>query len=1029
MSESNIPDPNILASTPDRGSDHFDLTGEVGEQVGGVDDVGGRLEEDSNSEGGGSSVYEESEEEEEEEPKLKYTRLTNASFDDTLKGDAISTATVGDHYLIIGTHGGQVLIMDLEGNLITSHVCHTASVTSISLDSTSQYVASSSDDGTMVINGIAQRTRQVKDFKRPIKAIAFSPDFATAGHQRIAAGGLAGQLILNEKGWWGFRDTVLQSGDGPIWEIQWQGDLIAWASDSGVKIYDTNTQQRVGFVGRNPDAPRADLYPCHLKWVNSGNSGFSTLLVGWANMVKIARIKLQSKGTLHPHIQSQISPVEITNIIHSDFLVCGLAPLNEQLVLLAHLSSDVPSREENDQVASAPQPSRPPEIRIVDLKEDLKEDLTIADVLTVRGYEHFKANHYQLVTTGEVYYIISPKDIITAKKRDLDDRIEWRLQMGHFEEALRLLQYLPIDEVSKRYSIPMVGKLYMEHLLAEADYDKVAELCPEILVDDVAQWENWVFAFAEIGRLDAIVPYIPTRKPTLSSTVYEMILGYFLASDRNQFKSTLRSWPSTLYSVPAIIEAALDALEKDSPRDPLLLESIAELYQLNRQPEKALDCFLELRNPLIFRLIQEFNLYSHIRDQVVGLMEFDLSQFESLSLYQQEDVRITSEGRAVALLIRNTDSIPVASVVSQLHHQPLFLHIYLHGLFTRDPSLGSAYHDIQVELYAEYDYHLLLNFLRTSNDYSLEKAYRVCVLRDLVPEMIFVLGRMGNHHKALHLIIKRLEDVDQAIDYAKEHDDEELWDDLLKYSSDKPAFLKGLLESAGSHLAPARVIRAIPNGLEIPGLKHSIIQTLQDYNLQMSLRRGCEKVLNRDRNTLSQKLKRYHKRAITPSLDCQACHLPLNLHKHQVTVVFFCHHTYHQDCLLPAVTSEGVTLASVLPGYNDVFPEHSVLPTLQHPDESDSLAVDLLASKLEYSRLVIDKNPTPQCPRCRDLQAESEAHSSKQPHHNGTARFRWNWVSAALKQSSQLNILNQETFGANNFGQEDSDLPPMVRFS
>lgn len=1016
--EPNILETKILSLTPDQASENYNTS------LNESDNNDGSEEQNSNGSNEESSLYEESDEEEEEEPKLKYTRLSNAVFDDNIKGDAVSTATVGDNHLIIGTHGGQVLIMDLEGNLIASHVCHTASVTSLSLDSTSQYVASSSDDGTMVINGITQRSRQVKDFKRPIKAIAFSPDFATASHQRIAAGGLAGHLIINEKGWWGYRDTILQSGDGPILEIQWHGDLIAWASDSGVKIYDINTQQRVGFVGRNSDAPRADLYPCHLRWLNSGVPGTCTLLVGWANMVKVAHIKLQGKGSLHPHIQSQISAVEITNIINTDFLVCGLAPLNEQLVLLAHLSSD---GEENEQKVTTSQPSRPPEIRIV----DLKDDLTIADILTVRGFEHFKVNDYKLVVTamGDLFYIISPKDIITAKKRDLDDRIEWRLEMGHFEEALKLLQFLPIDEVSKRYSIPMVGKLYMEHLLAEADYDKVAELCPEILVDDVAQWENWVFAFAEIGRLNAIVPYIPTRKPTLSSTVYEMILAYFLASDRNKFFATLRSWPSTLYSLPAIIEAALDALEKDSPRDPLLLESIAELYQLNRQPEKALEYFLELRNPLIFRLIQEFNLYSSIRDRVVSLMEFDLSQYSSPALYQQEDVRITSEGRAVGLLIRNTDSIPVSSVVNQLHNQPLFLHIYLHALFTRDSTLGSPYHDIQVELYAEYDYDLLLNFLRTSNDYSLEKAYRVCDLRDLVPEMIFVLGRMGNHHKALHLIIQRLEDVEQAIDYAKEHDDEELWDDLLKYSNDKPAFLKGLLESAGSHLAPARVIRAIPNGLEIPGLKASIIQTLQDYNLQMSLRRGCEKVLNRDRNTLSQKLKRYQKRAITPSLDCQACHLPLNINKKQVTVVFFCQHTYHQDCLLPAVTSEDVNLASVLPGYNNVFPESSVLPTFQHPDETDTSAIDLIASKLEYSFLVMGKKTTPQCPRCRDLQAENEVHTTKYGNGHGTARFRWNWASVALKQSSKLDILNQETFTSNNSSQEDSDLPPMIPFN
>ncbi len=39
------------------------------------------------------------------------------------------------------------------------------------------------------------------------------------------------------------------------------------------------------------------------------------------------------------------------------------------------------------------------------------------------------------------------------------------------------------------------------------------------------------------------------------------------------------------------------------------------------------------------------------------------------------------------------------------------------------------------------------------------QAYKVCSEKDLVPEMVFLLGRMGNNKKALTLIIERLGDV------------------------------------------------------------------------------------------------------------------------------------------------------------------------------------------------------------------------------------------------------------------------------
>jgi hypothetical protein len=42
------------------------------------------------------------------------------------------------------------------------------------------------------------------------------------------------------------------------------------------------------------------------------------------------------------------------------------------------------------------------------------------------------------------------------------------------------------------------------------------------------------------------------------------------------------------------------------------------------------------------------------------------------------------------------------------------------------------------------------------------QAYNVCKERDLVTEMVFLLGRMGNNKKALTLIIERLNDVNRV---------------------------------------------------------------------------------------------------------------------------------------------------------------------------------------------------------------------------------------------------------------------------
>ena len=48
---------------------------------------------------------------------------------------------------------------------------------------------------------------------------------------------------------------------------------------------------------------------------------------------------------------------------------------------------------------------------------------------------------------------------------------------------------------------------------------------------------------------------------------------------------------------------------------------------------------------------------------------------------------------------------------------------------------------------------------------------------------------MGNIKQALQLITDELGDVDQAIEFCKEHDDQELWEYLIEHSLDKPSKL------------------------------------------------------------------------------------------------------------------------------------------------------------------------------------------------------------------------------------------------
>ncbi|KAI8987337.1 hypothetical protein BDF20DRAFT_814816 [Mycotypha africana] len=865
------------------------------------------VEDDEESSDDDEDEEEDDEDEDEDEPKLRYRRV-GASVKELLQKDTASTLRVSDRFVALGTHWGAVHILDFEGNVIKSFKSHSATINDISIDNSMEYVASASDDGKVNIYALYTPEIQSYNFKRPIKSVALDPEYARKGanKKKFVSGGLAEQLILSTQekrtNWFSsgtasstttsnhnyhHKDVVLHANEGPIYAIRWAKNFIAWANDTGVKIYDTDTNLRITYIDRPENSPRAELYRCRLAW----KTDHKTLLIGWADTVKVAVVQPKPEP-VHPGQPRYY--VEIVHMFQTDYMICGIAPFGDMLMLLAYFTEEQQKRDQDEdtELTSRRNGNRwlasKPELHIINANN---EEIS-ADVLALHGFELYQANDYVLdflmddidsevaelndekktmddlvAMADSMFYIMGPKDLIAARSRDVDDHIEWLLDHEKFGDALTTLRALSTP--SKRFNEEEVGQTYLHWLMKVKQYQEAAKECPSILKHDPALWEDWIFRFLELGELSAIAPFIPIEDPQLSSTVYEIVLACFLKSDYEGLLKTIQQWPKTLYSLSNVIVAVEDVLRKKEKKqqhhpitnedkdDEILLECLAELYTMNNQPDKAIEYNLRLRRPNAFELIQEYNMFDAVKDKAVLLLEFDQYLAGKEGNKQQ-----LSKMPAVQLLVKNTDAIPPAKVVKQLERHRQFLHIYLDALFDRDHQLGFQFHDLQVELYAEYDYPKLLPFLRASHYISLEKAFKLCEKKDLVPEMVFILGRMGNNKKALMLIIERLGDVQMAIDFAKEQKDNELWEDLLTYSMDKPKFICGLLENVGTEIDPLRLIQRIPDDLEIPGLKEALIKILQDYNLQMSLHAGCEKILVRDSVFLADKMYKAQKRGV-----------------------------------------------------------------------------------------------------------------------------------------------------------------------
>jgi vacuolar protein sorting-associated protein 41 len=718
-----------------------------------------------------------------------------------------------------------------------------------------------------------------------------------------------------------------------------------------------NTQARITYIERGSNAPRPDLFRCNLVWENE-----STLLIGWGNSIKIGKI-LQRHNSPFPSAVGHTSPhtytetqqnvperyVELTALFETDYYVCGIAPFGEFLVVLS--VEDDPS-DGSERLR--------PELRIV---TRTNEEIS-SDALSVKGFEKYLASDYRLchVEAENMFYIVSPKDIVIGRPRDMDDHIAWLLERRKYEEALQATE-THADQL-REHTLAEVGQSYIEHLLylskqapSETHPDprqfakRAAGLCPKVLGKDDKLWEKWVFRFGELNEFRAICDYIPTHKPLiLSSTVYEMVLGAFLSSpessDRSKFLELIQNWPPTLYSVPNVINALKSRLQSVS--DTALMDALARLYAFNGDYAKTLHIYLRLKKTKdpnapsaaasasasdsgsfdpskpdyqqvvtnsddAFDLIVRHRLFDAVRDKILLLMEYDSKRASELMVTHIEQIQVE---HVVEQLVAAGATVKVDPKQAPIQDQlPVrrWLHEYLHALFLRDPHVGRDFHQLMIDLYADFDREQLLPFLRQSNYYPLEKALEVCQQRELYRETVFLMGRMGNAKNGLQLLIEKIGEVREAISFIEEQNDSELWEDLIEYAMTSPKFVSDLLEHIGAYIDPLQLIKRIPAGMEIQGLRDRLVKIISDFNLQSSLRKDCNRILQSDCADLSLRLFRQQRRGqrVDQFVECALCGGRLVCAKPWSIIAFECHHVYHQRCFLRAAeqSSDGQTPA------------------------------------------------------------------------------------------------------------------------
>ena len=524
-----------------------------------------------------------------------YDRIKNEVLN-IIPKDAISCVAVHSKFMAIGTHSGKIHVMDHQGNKVHQdvllvrgcchmrsclHACvsllqHNSTVNQISIDSKGEFIASCSVDRAYIHGLLTTDFNLLINFDRPVRAIAIDPSFGRGTDRRFVTGD--DKLILHSKNFLNrHASKIISSGDGQVRNIKWRGSFIAWATDVNVRIYDVSQKALIAVVKADHDTAqlRPDVYKCCLFWRDE-----STLLLGWADAVKVCRVKRKAK--VSPDAPDKY--VEITCMFSISFCISGVASLKEEIVLL------VVDKDTLDSPGSTPQ------MMVMRPLESLECKEVSSDILSPKGYQAYTCKDYHLeaLVDDEVFFIVCPKDIILAKPREDDDHIAWLVERSRYEEALEaILQSKKLH----RFSYAQVGRQYVDFLIErgfDEDIEKAASLLPDICGTDRQLWEQLVRTFEAIDRLHSLADYLPVPQESdrwepsfvLDHKVYESVLKSMMKSNSSEFVRLIDAWPAHLYDSKTVIHEAMSILQFDATNHDLL-KGLAIIYTMQGRHHAA----------------------------------------------------------------------------------------------------------------------------------------------------------------------------------------------------------------------------------------------------------------------------------------------------------------------------------------------------------------------------------------------------------------------------------------------------------
>lgn len=837
----------------------------------------------------------------------------------------MTASTASNDVFAIGRGDGSVVTWRIgarrAGERMRARRRHQSSVTALALDGDGKHLASSDASGVILVCSVADGDDEDSDsdpeeeelvqisHNARVTCVALERNFGSRGRGRggIAYGDEKGGVHVRVSTIIGHKTLALSGQDeraGEVGAMAWSSrNILAWTCDGGVKLYDVGRDTKVALVERPRGSPPASMYRPHLVWNETSDSG-RTLLVGWADCVKVVKMKKvdaastgnvvgvlgragefgsmirQSgsgqqqqeiggssgdgdKESISDASTGMVYAAAVASMFQTEYFVAGIQPFGDCLAVLAWDGKDATFPELH--VVSHTNSTL--SIDVVPVNDHVGKlgcnalGLACAQRVQANGaYDRcrlFGEQRWWKSGFEPRFMIHSSGDAIVAKTNGVRETIDW---LSSHEDYVTLLE---VCETASRFghmdgTTSEISHKMLETVFAQGDYARTAVLCSTLLRNDAPSWESWIGKFMHARQLAEIHSYIPVENPVLSANTYEVVLNAFLATPEHhaRFLAAVKAWPSKLYSAHVLIPVVKSHLNSIKTSDSaaasvssvVLKEALAELYLGDGQRERALNLYLDIGRPSVLNFIARHDLLPFVaRDKLALLVQLDTPA-------------------AVSLFVKYREVLPPSVVIPQLLGHGGFnarqtTHLYMSSLFEDDPSGFEEYHDKLFELHLEFAHGALMDFLKRSTGYDVSRAATLLAGNEsLVFERVFLLSKLGSHEEAVRVLLLDAKDLSGAIKLASELDNPiELWNVIIKVSTDSPDFMASLLAHAktlAGNSSAIALVDAVRDGLPIENLKERLVDLMRENaTLAKSLRHSFASESKRAREYDEQRSK------------------------------------------------------------------------------------------------------------------------------------------------------------------------------